>query len=86
MGCGVVLADTLSVIGIHGKLCSISHSNCSGYDLTHMSDASACDLHSLSHFKSTVFRADHAKVTLLSAHGSIERSHIRDQGTGLSLI
>ena len=86
MGCGMVLADALSVVGIHCQLCLVSHSNCSRYDLTHMSDVSACDLHGLSHFKSTVFGADHTKVTLLSAHGSIERSHIHDQGTGLSLI
>ena len=86
MGCGVVLADTLSIVGIYSKLCSIIYGYAAGYDLTHMSDASACDLHGLSHFKSTVFCADHTKVTLLSAHGSIERSHIGDQGTGLSLI
>ena len=86
MGCGVVLADTLSIVGIYSKLCSIIYGYAAGYDLTHMSDTSACDLHGLSHFKSTVFCADHTKVTLLPAHGSIERSHIRDQGTGLSLI
>ena len=86
MGCGMVLTYALSVVGIHCQLCLVSHSNCSGYNLTHMSDASACDLHGLSHFKSTVFGADHTKVTLLSSHGSIERSNISDQGTGLSLI
>ena len=86
MGCGMVLTYALSVVGIHCQLCLVSHSNCSGYDLTHMSDASACDLHGLSHFKSTVFGADHTKVTLLSAHGSIERSHIGDQCTGLTYL
>ena len=86
MGCGMVLTYTLSVVGIHCQLCLVSHSNCAGYHPAYMSDAAVCDLHGLGHFKSTVFGADHTKVTLLSAHGSIERSHIRDQGTGLSLI
>ena len=36
MGCGMVLTYALSVVGIHCQLCLVSHSNCSGYDLTHM--------------------------------------------------
>ena len=57
-----------------------------GQQTTAVLDESACDLHGLSHFKSTVFGADHTKVTLLSAHGSIERSHIGDQCTGLTYL
>ena len=86
MSSGMVLADTLSVVGIYGKLCGIIYGYAAGYDLTHMADASACDFHGLCYFKSAVLGADHAKVTLLSAHGSIERSHIGDQSTGLAFF
>ena len=77
----MVSAGIHTVYGIHFQVCGFLNRNCTGNYRTHMSDSSSGYLYGLLNLKGTFLCTDDSGISFLSAHGSIERCFICNQGS-----
>ena len=84
VGGAVIFGGIQSFFPIHTKGDGIARfQHAAGHD-AHMADLSAAQVDGILYLEGTLVAADHAHISLLTAHGAVERRHFGDDGSPLA--